>query len=280
MTGGSPSNLPPPPSDWDPARAEAARRVAVRTPWTGGRFAGVFAAWIGGGVIGIFAAAALGLDPAEDPAGLAVTVMTQGVAALAVVVSVSRNSGTGSLSKDLGLRFHARDAVAVLWGMGLQVAVALLLSPLVRLLSDDFDTQQQVADLAESTSDPAGRAVLVLMFVVVAPFVEEIIFRGVMLSWLSKRMSPWWAISLSAAGFAAVHLADPNAVFAVPGLFAIGMVLGWVSRRRGNIGIAVFMHAGVNLLGAILLIWRDPITEFFEDQLDNVQSLAAALGLG
>ena len=176
--------------------------------------------------------------------------------------------------------FRPQDWVGVLWGVGLQFAVALALSPLLRLLTDDFETQQQVADLAEATSDLGGQLQLAVMFVLVAPFVEEVLFRGVMMGWLAKRMHIRWAITISAAAFAAIHLADPNAVLAVPSLFVIGIGLGWAAHRRGNIGIAIFMHAGVNLLGTIVLIWGDSILDYLEDARDAVESVAALLGFG
>lgn len=279
-----PPDLPPPPpspGSWDPERVrDRDAGYLPGSPWNSGRFWGLFGAWLVGGFVGAFLAIALGFDPAEDAVGLAVTVVSQTVAALAVVVAVSSGSGRGDLARDIGLRFRGRDAVGILWGVGLQIAVAVLLSPLVRLISDDFETQQQVADLAESTSDAGGRLILVVMFVLVAPFIEEVIFRGAMMAWLARLMHIRWAIVLSAAAFAGVHLADPNAVLAVPSLFVIGVVLGWAAHRRGSIGIAIFIHAGVNLLGAIVLIWGDSIVDFLEEAEQDLQSLAALIGVG
>nr|NIS29051.1 hypothetical protein [Actinomycetota bacterium]NIU17915.1 hypothetical protein [Actinomycetota bacterium]NIU64457.1 hypothetical protein [Actinomycetota bacterium] len=52
------------------------------------------------------------------------------------------------------------------------------------------------------------------------------------------------------------------------------------SHRRGNIGIAIFMHAGVNLLGTVVLIWGDSILDYLEDARDAVESVVAFLGIG
>ena len=129
-----PPDLPPPPSSWDPqpmGRREAG--YLAGSPWTSGRFFAVLGAWLGGGFVGAFFALGLGYDPAEDPAGLAITVISQALAGMAVIVAVSRGSGSGSLARDIGLRFRGRDTVGILWGIGLQIAVAMLLSPLVRI---------------------------------------------------------------------------------------------------------------------------------------------------
>lgn len=274
-----PPDLPPPPPPLPPPPSDAFVR-SRRSPylpgsrWTGRRFFGLLAAWLAGGIVGGMVAYGLGYDPAVEPIGLAITVVSQAGAAFAVVLA-----GSSDLGRDIGLRFHVRDSVGILWGLGLQVGAALLVSPLVRLLSDDSQTQQQVADIAESTSDVAGRLILVAMFVIVAPFIEEVIFRGAMMGWLARRMRIGWAVTISAAAFAAVHLADPNAVLAVPSLFVIGVALGWAAYTRGNITISIMMHAGVNLLGAIVLIWGDTILRFLEDAQQNLESLGTLLGI-
>ena len=270
-------SAPPPPPSHDSGSGSGYLAAA---PWTAGRIVGLLAAWFGGGILSGLIALAIGLDPTKEPIGLAITIVGQTVAALWVVIAVSRASGFGDLRRDVGLELRVRDAVGIVFGLGLQVGVALLLSPLVRLIGDDFETQQQVAELAESTSDLGGRLILIAMFVVFAPFIEEVIFRGAMLSWLSQRVSVRWAVVLSAAAFAAVHLADPSAVLAVPSLFVIGLALGWAAQRRGNLSLPIFMHAGVNLLGAIVLMWGNDIVDFLERTQDELASLVVLLGLG
>ena len=250
------------------------------SPWTGRRFFAVLGAWLAGGVVGGFITLIADIDPTDDPTGLVIVVLAQAVAALVVVLAISQGSGTGSLRRDLGLVFRRGETIGILWGIGLQIGVALALSPLLRWLADDFDTQQQVADLAESTSSVSGQIQLAVMFVLVAPVVEEVIFRGVLMGWLAKRLHIRWAIVISAAAFASVHLLDPNAVFAAPGLFAIGIGLGWAAHRKGNIGIAIYMHAGVNLLGTIVLLWGDSIVDYLEDAQGTFRAIAAPFGIG
>jgi membrane protease YdiL (CAAX protease family) len=93
------------------------------------------------------------------------------------------------------------------------------------------------------------------VLVVVAPLSEELLFRGVLLSRLSRGLSPTNAVVVSAALFAGIHLIDPDAAFVVPGLFVIGLVLGYQALRTGRIGLSIMTHAGVNLLAAIALVF-------------------------
>ena len=266
----------PPPNDRSVSRNSL---FLSASPWTAVRVIGLLAAWLGGGIVGALVAYVAGFDPVENAVGLAMTIVAQTLAALWVVMSVTRRSGSGVARREIGLELNPKDWVGLFYGIGLQIAVSALTYPL-RLILDDFDTQQQVAELAEATNDAGGRLVLVAVFVLFAPFIEEIIFRGVMLSWLARHMSSLRAVIVSAAAFAAVHLADPQAAIAVPGLFLLGVVLGLVARRRRSISLPIFMHAGVNLLGAIALIWGDDLADFAERTENQLESLAAVFGLG
>ena len=60
----------------------------------------------------------------------------------------------------------------------------------------------------------------------------------------------------------------------------IGIALGWAAHRRGSLSLPIFMHAGINLLGAIVLMWGDEIVDYLERTQDQLQALAAILGLG
>ena len=87
-----------------------------------------------------------------------------------------------------------------------------------------------------------------------APVAEELLFRGVLLSRLRRGLGPATSVAISAALFSCIHLIDPDAAFVVPGLFIIGLVLGWQALRTGRIGLSIMTHAGVNLLAAIALL--------------------------
>ena len=97
--------------------------------------------------------------------------------------------------------------------------------------------------LADSVAGGAtATLVSVMLVVLVAPLVEEVIFRGVLLSGLSARMGPVPAIVVSACIFAAVHF-DPWR--AVP-LGFLGAVLGYLAWQSRSIWPAVLAHALVN----------------------------------
>lgn len=193
---------------------------------------------------------------------LSVTLIAQSAGHLGVVAWLSRSRGTGSWAEDFGLRIRWRDVLGIGVGVGLQLFVALLIGPIVELFAPDEAPRQGVAEIAERVQGAAGRIAFVVLIVVVAPVVEEIVFRGMLLSRLRRSMGAWPAIVWSAAVFAVIHFVlDRNAVLAVPGLFVVGLVLAWFALRHGDLSMPIFVHAGVNLTGALVLIFGDELSE-------------------
>jgi membrane protease YdiL (CAAX protease family) len=235
---------------------------------TGWTFPDVLLALLGGIAGAIVAVLALG--PVSGEIGvreLAATLGAQAVATMTVVAALGGRRGSGVWWRDLGLRFRPVDLWGLLGGVGLQIGVALLVAPLLRIIDPD-PPRQSIVETAEQMSGVGARLLFIGLVVVVAPLIEEIVFRGMLLSRLRRAMGPWAAIAVSAAAFAALHpLLDPDAIFAAPGLFLIGLVLGWAALRTGDIGLAIMLHAGVNLTGVLLILLA-------EDILDAVEALA------
>jgi membrane protease YdiL (CAAX protease family) len=208
--------------------------------------------------VGIFG----GASAMEDVPALAL-LAAQAVASLLAVVAASRLRGSGSWRRDFGFRLEARHVWGIAAGMVLQVAVALLTLPLVQLLSEDDRPQQEIARVA---AELANWEILLfgVLVAVVTPVFEEIVYRGMLLGRLVKSMSRRNAVLVSSAVFSLTHLLDPNAILVVPGLFIVGVVLGYLALRAGNIGLPIFAHMGTNGLAVILLAFGDELEELSE----------------
>lgn len=100
---------------------------------------------------------------------------------------------------------------------------------------------------------PLDRALAFLLAGLLAPAIEELLFRGLILQGLASRHGPAWGVTLSTALFGAYHLYPWQAVPAL----ALALLLGWVTWRSGRIGFAVALHVGNNLL-ALTLAGLDP----------------------
>lgn len=96
--------------------------------------------------------------------------------------------------------------------------------------------------MAGAGQGPSSMLLTILLVVVVAPIMEETIFRGVVLSGFASRIGPVRAIMATAVLFGAIHL-DPWR--AVP-LTLLGIVLGFLAWQGRSIWPAVVAHAFVN----------------------------------
>ena len=194
------------------------------------------------------------------------------------VLSITR--GTGSFRRDFGLTIEIRHWWGIPAGFGLQVAVVLITAPLLELLFPDGAPQQEVASLTEDTTTLIERLLIVLMVGVAAPVVEEMLFRGMLLSRLVRSMSPMWAVLVQALLFGAIHLLDPSAIAALPGLVIIGAVLGYAAIRTGNLSLSIMLHAGVNLTAAIALMFGPELTDWLEEVAESggVEGLVKLFG--
>lgn len=74
---------------------------------------------------------------------------------------------------------------------------------------------------------------------VLAPIMEEFVFRGVILRGLLRRIRPVWAVFWSSALFALAHM---NPWQAVPA-FVIGCLFGWLYYKSGSYWTVVLLHA-------------------------------------
>ncbi len=83
---------------------------------------------------------------------------------------------------------------------------------------------------------------------------EELLFRGVLLSALLRRMRAARAVAVSAVLFALVHLPDLRWLwYAVPNLALLGAALAWLRLRSGSLWPAVIAHACNNLLAMLAM---------------------------
>ena len=87
---------------------------------------------------------------------------------------------------------------------------------------------------------------MALVASVLAPFAEEVAFRGYLLSALRTRLRPGAAIAASSVLFACMHL-DP---VRFPAVVFLGLFLGWLAWRSGSVWPAVAAHAVNNALGS------------------------------
>ncbi|MEW9573092.1 lysostaphin resistance A-like protein [Rhodanobacter sp. Si-c] len=152
-----------------------------------------------------------------------------------------------------GFGFATPAAAYCIAAAALGLVVPLIGGKLTELLAHGHAVPQDVKQLGGGAST-GFRIALTLAVVSIGPLVEELLFRGVLLSALLRRMRPAWAALASASLFALVHLPDLRWLwYALPNLALLGVVLAWLRLRSGSLWPAVIAHACNNLLAMLAL---------------------------
>ncbi len=103
----------------------------------------------------------------------------------------------------------------------------------------DVDMQGQLRELFEAIPKTIGNNILLFVAVaILAPLLEEFLFRGLLQNSLMPHMSVWAAILLSAAIFAAVHMD----AYAFPPIFLLGAGFGYLYYVTGSLRVCILMH--------------------------------------
>ncbi len=113
----------------------------------------------------------------------------------------------------------------------------------------DIEMQEQVRQMfAAIPKTPLNWVILFMTVAIIAPLLEELLFRGLLQNSLANRMPIWAAILLSAAIFAAVHMQ----LYAFPALMALGAVFGYIYHITGSLRVTILLHM-VNNAAALAL---------------------------
>ncbi|MGL5244085.1 MAG: lysostaphin resistance A-like protein [Sarcina sp.] len=97
---------------------------------------------------------------------------------------------------------------------------------------------------------------LFLSVCIFAPFIEEFMYRGILLNGFLKKYTPNASIIFSALIFAIVHFNIPQGINA----FLLGLILGYVYFKTHSIYICIFMHFINNLCAQFIGITNINIT--------------------
>lgn len=135
-------------------------------------------------------------------------------------------------------------APAMLTGASLAPALYFVVIVVLSILPEAW-----TENYAEASSDIAAGTVLgVISVAVIAPIAEEFIFRGLIMTRLSRVMSGGLAVLLSAAVFGMCHGELVWFCYA----FVLGVFFGFLDLRAGSILPSILGHVMFNAIGQVL----------------------------
>jgi membrane protease YdiL (CAAX protease family) len=169
---------------------------------------------------------------------------------------VSRRRGTGSLAEDYGLRYRQGD-----WWRGLLISLAARLAGIVVVsilvaISKDLAGSNTAA--FDQHKDSLGFILAAAVVAIgMAPFFEELFFRGLIQQSLEASFPAPVAIGLQGGLFGLAHFGGTEGlgnIGLVLGLAAAGVVFGICARRYHRIVPGMIAHAFFNLPLVVLLV--------------------------
>jgi membrane protease YdiL (CAAX protease family) len=162
-----------------------------------------------------------------------------------------------------GLPVHGRHAAIALKhspggaiGLGVTIGIGIVIgSGAIILAGQAIDpvVERRLEDYEDISTVPWQLALTIVGLVVLAPLGEELLFRGLLLRALARRLRFWPAALISSLLFASAHadsyLLWPRAI----ALVLTGLALAWLYRWRGY-WASVTAHATVNTVASIALV--------------------------
>ena len=163
-----------------------------------------------------------------------------------------------------------KESPPLLYDMGVGALCWLLTFPLITVLDQLIDIvvrslfeikqyeQVAVRFLKMALGHPVLLVIALITIIIVAPFLEEFLFRGVLQNFLKKHLGRKSAIALSSFIFALFHFAPSQKagnIALLISLFAFACFLGFLYEKRRSLFAPIGLHMTFNLMSALRVLF-------------------------
>lgn len=178
-----------------------------------------------------------------------------------------RTEGRGSLM----IAIKNPESTSSKWSdLAIGIAVWFVAFPWVGVVSQicdfileaffNFKSYEQVAVkyLKDNLESPLQMALALLSIVIIAPIVEELLFRGTLQQFLKKYFSVKTSIIFTSLIFACFHFSATQGLgnfSLIPSLFTFACFLGYTYERQGSIFASIALHLTFNLASSFQIIF-------------------------
>jgi membrane protease YdiL (CAAX protease family) len=163
--------------------------------------------------------------------------------------------GRRAVWRDLGFALFAYIAAAPLLRGLYYVSVLVIEAARPEFTPPDHQTLDL---LRQPETTVAIKAWLIVGAAVIAPFSEEVFFRGILQTVIRGILgSRWAAIGCTGLIFGLIHMSQPQAVLP---LAMFGCVLGYAYERTGSLLCPILLHALFNTVSLAVSLFLDPIS--------------------
>lgn len=148
-----------------------------------------------------------------------------------------------------------RNLLIALVGAVALYALTYIISYIYLLLGDEGQSENQ--NIIEIIIDSKGIWIMLFCVVILAPFVEEIIFRKLIIDTCEKtfNLKPWIGIVISSLIFAFIHVSDANSLIYIFQYLPLSISLTLTYHySKNNVVVPFLVHLCNNFLAAIAVL--------------------------
>ncbi len=165
------------------------------------------------------------------------------------------------------LSMRGFNPMLILWGFVLVLITGIVIEPVLNLFPESF------LDLLNQMGANGGWSVL--MLAILAPVMEEVLFRGILLESVREKYSNGRAIVVSALMFGVIHVIPQQVVNA----FVIGLILGFIYVRTDSLWPVIIIHALNNAMAYVIMQWSDGANITVRSLIENDTIYAVVYGM-
>lgn len=241
----------PEPEPSAPTRTPPPRRGRAEVPerthrWGLGAYLLVEAVFL---LASVAVGALIGADGPPGAGGLAVALAVPTVLAAGTALLITRLRGNGPRA-DLRLLGSWRDVgLGVAFGVG-GLAVTIPASVLFVAIAGEDATSAVGEVFGGATATPALAVVIFLVVVLVAPFCEEVVYRGLLWGGVERLAGPEVAFAVSTLLFALAHFEFTR----TPLLLVVAVPIAAARYFTGRLTASIIAHQINNLLPGVVLL--------------------------
>lgn len=190
--------------------------------------------------------------------------LSMGLTIVGVLIYRKLRRGTGRM-----FHFSLRgfNPMLILWGFVMVLLTGVVIEPVLELFPDAF------LKMIDKMGMHGGWSIL--MLVVLAPVMEEVLFRGILLESVRSKHSAGRAIVVSALMFGVIHFIPQQVVNA----FVIGLILGYIYVRTESLWPVIVIHALNNAMAYIIMQWSDGANITVRSLIENNTVYAVVYGV-
>ena len=164
-----------------------------------------------------------------------------------------RPGQTHSARNDLSQALYA-------WILAFPLVLSLsqILEEVVRKVFNQVQLPDQMAVrfLKAAFEQPASFFFAVVSIIILAPLVEESLFRGFLQTFIRRHLGPKYAIIVTSACFALFHYSAGQGygnISIILSLFTFALFLGFLYEKQGSLLAPMFLHSAFNSISVINL---------------------------